>query len=51
MVEDMQQQWNDKRVLVLGAARSGIAAAAYLRNVGADVTLNTGSEPSTEERM
>lgn len=47
----MQQQWNDKRVLVLGAARSGIAAAAYLRNVGANVTINTGSEPSTEERM
>ncbi len=51
MVEDMQQQWNDKRVLVLGAARSGIAAAAYLRNVDAYVTINTGSEPSTEERM
>lgn len=47
----MQQQWSDKRVLVLGAARSGIAAAAYLRNVGANVTINTGSEPSTEERM
>lgn len=47
----MQQQWNDQRVLVLGAARSGIAAAAYLRNIGANVTINTGSEPSTEERM
>lgn len=47
----MQQQWNDQRVLLLGAARSGIAAAAYLRNIGANVTINTGSEPSTEERM
>lgn len=47
----MQQQWKDQRVLVLGAARSGIAAAAYLRNIGANVTINTGSEPSTEERM
>ncbi|TCI55909.1 UDP-N-acetylmuramoyl-L-alanine--D-glutamate ligase [Exiguobacterium sp. SH1S21] len=50
MVEDMNQQWNGKRVLVLGAARSGIAAAAYLKAVGADVVINTGSEPTEAER-
>jgi len=46
----MEAQWKGKRVLVLGAARSGIAAATYLVGVGAIVTMNTGSEPSTEER-
>lgn len=45
----MQQQWNGKRVLVLGAARSGIAAADFLSKAGAKVTINTGSEPSLEE--
>ncbi|MCC5891292.1 UDP-N-acetylmuramoyl-L-alanine--D-glutamate ligase [Exiguobacterium sp.] len=46
----MQKQWKGKRVLVLGAARSGIAAAAYLNDVGAIVTINAGSEPTAEER-
>ncbi len=50
MVEQMEAQWKGKRVLVLGAARSGIAAATYLVGLGAIVTMNTGSEPSTEER-
>lgn len=46
----MKQKWNDKRVLVLGAARSGIAAATYLKAVGAEVMINTGNEPSEAER-
>lgn len=50
MVEQMQKQWKGKRVLVLGAARSGLAAAAYLTGVEAVVTINTGSEPSADER-
>ena len=32
--------YEDKKVLVVGMARSGIAAAQLLRSVGADVTVN-----------
>lgn len=46
----MKAQWKGKRVLVLGAARSGIAAATYLSGVDAVVTMNAGTEPSSEER-
>lgn len=46
----MQQQWRGKKVLVLGAAKSGIAAATYLHQAGADVTINTGNIPSEEEQ-
>ena len=46
----MEQQWNGKHVLVLGAAKSGIAAARYLKQAGATVTMNTGSMPPEEEQ-
>lgn len=47
----MEQQWHGKKVLVLGAAKSGIAAATYLHQAGADVTINTGNIPSEEEQQ
>jgi UDP-N-acetylmuramoylalanine--D-glutamate ligase len=36
----MMQNWNDKRVLILGAARQGLALARWLSLHGAHVTLN-----------
>lgn len=36
----MMQNWNDKRVLILGAARQGLALARWLSLHGAHVTLS-----------
>lgn len=36
----MQKNWKDVRVLVIGAARQGLAQARYLSSQGAIVTLN-----------
>ncbi|WP_215141759.1 UDP-N-acetylmuramoyl-L-alanine--D-glutamate ligase [Exiguobacterium qingdaonense] len=46
----MEKTWNGKKVLVLGAAKSGIAAATYLHHAGADVTVNTGNVPPEDEQ-
>lgn len=46
----MEKQWHGKKVLVLGAAKSGIAAATYLHHAGADVTINTGNIPPEDEQ-
>ena len=46
----MEKQWHGKKVLVLGAAKSGIAAATYLHHAGADVTINTGNIPPDDEQ-
>ncbi|WDH76923.1 UDP-N-acetylmuramoyl-L-alanine--D-glutamate ligase [Exiguobacterium marinum] len=46
----MEKQWHSKKVLVLGAAKSGIAAATYLHHAGADVTINTGNIPPEDEQ-
>ncbi|MFX4305486.1 UDP-N-acetylmuramoyl-L-alanine--D-glutamate ligase, partial [Exiguobacterium sp. A1_3_1] len=45
-----QRQWNDQKVLVLGTAKSGIAAARYLASVGAEVTVNDGKTPSESDQ-
>lgn len=45
-----QRQWNDQKVLVLGTAKSGIAAAWYLASVGAEVTVNDGKTPSESDQ-
>jgi UDP-N-acetylmuramoylalanine--D-glutamate ligase len=37
-------------VLVLGTAKSGIAAARYLASVGAEVTVNDGKTPSESDQ-
>ena len=36
----MKQNWNHKRVLIIGAARQGLALARYLATQGAHVILN-----------
>ena len=36
----MKQDWNHKRVLIIGAARQGLALARYLTHRGAHVVLN-----------
>ncbi len=41
-----KSDWVNKKVLVLGTAKSGIAAAKYLVEAGADVTVNDGGTPS-----
>jgi len=38
----MKNKWMDKRVLVIGAARQGMALARFLVEHGAQVTLNDG---------
>ena len=40
-----KRNWNSKRVLILGAARQGQAAACYLTRHGARVTLNDRRPP------
>ena len=40
-------RWNDKKVVVIGAARSGVAAAHLLLDVGALVTISD-LRPETE---
>jgi len=42
----MNTNWNGKRVLILGAARQGQAAARYLMRHGARVTLNDRRPPN-----
>lgn len=41
-----KSDWKNKQVLVLGTAKSGIAAANYLVEAGANVTVNDGGTPS-----
>ncbi len=38
----MRNDWMDKNVLIIGAARQGLALARFLVNRGANVTLNDG---------
>lgn len=42
-------QWKDKRVIVYGAARSGVSAAALLQKLGAAVLLFDGNTKLTKE--
>ena len=39
-------RWQEKRVLIIGAARQGIALARYLSAHGADVLLNDNRSES-----
>jgi UDP-N-acetylmuramoylalanine--D-glutamate ligase len=41
----MKNNWVGKRVLIIGAARQGLALAGYLARQGASVTLNDKSSP------
>lgn len=45
-----KSDWVNKKVLVLGTAKSGIAAAKYLVEAGADVTVNDGGTPSETDQ-
>ncbi len=45
-----KSDWVNKKVLVLGTAKSGIAAAKYLVEAGADVTVNDGGTPSVTDQ-
>lgn len=45
-----KSDWVNKKVLVLGTAKSGIAAAKYLVEAGADVTVNDGGTPSRTDQ-
>ena len=36
----MKKNWNGQKVVILGAARQGLALARYLSTQGAQVTLN-----------
>lgn len=40
-----RQNWNGKKILVLGAARQGLALARYLTSHGANVVLNDSKSP------
>jgi UDP-N-acetylmuramoylalanine--D-glutamate ligase len=42
----MKNSWAGKRVLIIGAARQGLALAGYLAHQGALVTLNDKSTPA-----
>jgi UDP-N-acetylmuramoylalanine--D-glutamate ligase len=42
----MKQNWGNKRVLIIGAARQGLALARYLTLQGAYVTLNDRRSPA-----
>ncbi len=44
-------QWKDKRVLVYGAARSGVSAAALLQRLGAFVLLFDGNTKLTKDKF
>ena len=37
-------KWFDRKVLVLGFSKSGISAAKYLNNAGADVYITEARE-------
>ncbi|NNU89320.1 UDP-N-acetylmuramoyl-L-alanine--D-glutamate ligase [Anoxybacillus sp. CHMUD] len=43
--------YNGKKVFVLGLAKSGLAAAKRLRELGADVVVNDRNEPSEPEKQ
>ncbi|WP_214846558.1 UDP-N-acetylmuramoyl-L-alanine--D-glutamate ligase [Exiguobacterium sp. s193] len=45
-----KSDWKNKQVLVLGTAKSGIAAANYLVEAGATVTVNDGGTPSEADQ-
>ena len=38
------QEWKDKQVLLVGMARSGVAAARLLHTLGAKLTINDAKE-------
>lgn len=42
----MKQNWTDQRILIIGAARQGLALARFLSARGAKVTLNDQRSPS-----
>jgi len=42
----MVKNWNGKRVVIIGAARQGLALARYLSRHGAQVVLNDRRDPS-----
>ena len=42
--------WFDKKVLVLGLSKSGIAAAKYLNRHGADVFITESREEKPEDK-
>lgn len=46
----MKTNWFDKKVLVLGLSKSGIAAAKYLNNHGADVFITESREAKPEDK-
>lgn len=45
------QDWTNKKVLVMGYARSGKAAIAVLRKLGAKITLSDRNEPKDKEQL
>lgn len=45
----MKTNWFDKKVLVLGLSKSGIAAAKYLNNHGAEVSITESREAKPED--
>lgn len=46
----MKSSWFDKKVLVLGLSKSGIAAAEYLNNHGADVFITESREETPQDK-
>ena len=42
LIREKGKIWAGKKVLVVGMARSGLAAAELLHEVGAEVTVNDG---------
>lgn len=47
----MKTNWFDKKVLILGLSKSGIAAAKYLNSKGADVYITEINEVSLEKHQ
>lgn len=48
-MNNMDINWQSKRVLIIGAARQGLALARYLARQGAEVTLNDRRTPGQLE--
>ena len=46
----MKKNWFDKKVLILGLSKSGIAAAKYLSKKGADVYITESKEEKPENK-
>ena len=46
----MKTNWFDKKVLVLGLSKSGVAAAKYLNKKGADVYISEFRQPSDDDK-